>query len=147
MADAYANVGSIVRMHRTFPLHTGVRSVLVLPSGYTIHVLEDDPIPAGVYFMRPDFTGTHRHWVIECVLGSRIAVPAVINDQQVEVSPARSAVEVHSGNTLIHSDACLLPGLRTTLTGVADSKPALTRMRDELKRDEQVPPVHVLDIR
>ncbi len=131
----------IVVVARTVLLGSGVRSVWYLPDDTTVHAIEDDPIPPGTYFLRPDETGKYRHWVIECVLGTRVAVPA-----RGDRLP-RKHVEVHSGTLLEHTDACTCPGLRITANGVDDSPEALAHMRDALKRGEDDPPIWVLDIR
>ena len=138
--------GSVLRMHRTFAIDTGVRSVLALPGGATVHVLEDWPIAPGVYFMRPDFTGRHRHWVVEHRIGTREAMPSIVNDSGIELEPARHAIEWHGGNHLGASDGCMLPGMSTDVRGVVDSQGALALMRDVLRRDVPDPPVHVLHI-
>lgn len=140
-------VAGILTLCRTAQLQTGVRGVLYLPGGRSVHTLEDDPIPTGVYFMRPDLTGKHTHWVIERVPGSRVAVPAVIDDQGREVAPARTSVEWHPGTTLKHSLGCAMPGLGTAPHGLVDSGLALEAMREALHRDDPNPPAWVLEIR
>jgi hypothetical protein len=140
-------VAGILTLCRTAQLQTGVRGVLYLPGGRSVHTLEDDPIPPGVYFMRPDQTGRHTHFVVERVPGSRVAVPAVIDDQGREVAPARTSVEWHLGNSLRDSRGCAMPGLATTPHGLVDSGTAMEVMRAALHRDDPNPPAWVLEIR
>lgn len=142
-----ADVAGILRLCRTERLQTGVRGVLYLPAGRSVHTLEDDAIPPGAYFMRPDLTGKHTHWVIERVLGSRVAVPAVLADDGREVSPPRTSIEWHPGATLRDSRGCAMPGLATSAAGLVDSREALGLMRELLRRDHPKPPTWVLEIR
>lgn len=124
----------IVRLVRTLRKETGVRGVLYLPDGDSVHTLEDNPIESGTYFLSPDHSGKHRNWVIERILGSRIA-----NDDRVDV-------EVHAGNLLSDSDACILPGLGTSAAGVLSSKLAIQKMRKVLERDASSPKTWVFVI-
>lgn len=125
---------SMLHLVRTRPFQTGARGVLYLPDGSSVHTLEDLPIPAGTYFMRPDDTGRHRNWVIESIFGSQSA------------SEVRVDVEFHAGNGLVDSDACVLPGMETSLTGVLDSTRALNHMRFALDRDVPNPKTWILVI-
>lgn len=131
----------IIRAVRTILLDSGVRSVWYLPGGKSIHAIEDNPILPGTYFLRPDQTGRFRNWVIESMLGSRIATP-----EYGRLTPARTDVEVHVGNTLADTEGCTCPGLETSLDGVKHSRRAIKLMRDILRRDEKNPPVWILEI-
>lgn len=125
---------SIVHLVRTERFKTGVRGVLYLPDGLAVHTLEDTPIQAGTYFLRPDNTGRFKNWVVEEVLESR----AVGNN--------RWDVELHAGNTLEDTDACILPGLETSTVGVVRSRRAIEVMRLSLERDVPEPKTWVLVI-
>jgi len=132
---------SIVKMVRTHPLDSGVRSVIYLPNGESVHAIENDPIEPGAYFLRPDETGRFKNWVIECHLGSRIAIPRRSN-----LIDPRTDVEVHAGNTMSDTWGCTCPGLKTSSKGVVDSRAAIDKMRRVLERDHEDPPVWVLEI-
>lgn len=131
----------VVRVVRTEPLESGVRSVWYLPDGSSVHAIEDDPIEPGAYFLRPDDTGRFRNWVIERVLNTREAVP-----QRGEHLPARVDVEVHIGNVLDDTEACTCPGMTTWDRGVHSSRIAINHMRKVLQRDVPDPPVWFLHI-
>lgn len=124
----------IVPLIRTQRFETGVRGVLYLPWGDSVHTLEDDPIEAGTYFLRPDDTGRFKNWVIETILESRFA------------GNARWDVEMHAGNTLKDSAACILPGLETSTVGVRHSRLAIDKMRSALERDTPQPKTWVMEI-
>ena len=62
---------SILQLVRTQKFLTGARGVFYLPDGSSVHTLEDKPIEAGTYFLRPDDTGRFRNWVIEKFQDSR----------------------------------------------------------------------------
>lgn len=125
---------SILQLVRTQPFRTGVRGVLYLPNGSSVHTLEDKPIAPGVYFLNPDETGKHKNWVIEKELGSRSA------------GNGRVDVEVHAGNTLRDSDACTLYGLETTKHGIAHSRDAIKLAREHLDRNDDDPRIWILQI-
>ena len=123
----------ILKLVRTMKFGTGARGVFYLPDGSSVHTLENDPIPAGTYFMRPDITGKHKHWVIESELESRTAA-------------GRTNVEIHAGNRLRDSEACILPGVRTVALGVSLSVAALNKMREDLRRNTENSPTWILEI-
>lgn len=125
---------SIVHLVRTMRFETGVRGVFYLPNGSSVHTLEDCPIEAGTYFLRPDNNGRFTNWVVEAVLGSRSA------------GNKRYDVEVHAGNTLEDTDACVVPGLETSKTGVVHSRLAIRKMRTALERDIPNPKTWILVI-
>lgn len=131
----------IIRAVRTTLLDSGVRSVWYLPGGRSVHAIEDSPILPGTYFLRPDMTGRFQNWVIESILGSRIATL-----EYGPLTPARTNVEVHVGNTLADTEGCTCPGMETSANGVTSSRAALTLMRKLLNRDTKNPPVWVLEI-
>lgn len=135
----------ILHVVRTLPVfdfdgRTGMRSVWYLPDGAAIHAIERDPIPLGTYFLRPDKTGKHRNWVIECVLATRVAVEARPG------SVERTEVEVHAGNTLKDTDACVIPGLGVGPNSVRNSRSAIETMRRSLFRDVIAPLTWILQI-
>lgn len=131
----------VIQVIRTIVLEPGgVRSVWYLPDGSAVHAIEDDPIAPGVYFLRPDDTGRFRNWVIEDELNTGRA------GRNSNSRGHRWYVEVHLGNTLTDTDACVCPGLHVNQEGVADSRGALDHMREVLERDTEDPPTWVLNI-
>ena len=126
-------LGGITRLIRTVPLGTGVRGIWYLPDSQVVHTLEDEPIPSGVYFLSPDDTGRFKNWVIEEEPGTRR-----IGD--------RTSCEVHPGNDLSASEGCVLPGMRTTWDGVAQSREALSLLRRALGRDRPDAPTWVIEV-
>lgn len=125
---------------RTERYGTGVRGRWVLPDGSWLHSLEDRPIPAGKYLLTPDDTGRHRNWVIELAKGSRCAVPAVLDCFGHVDQAARTAVEIHAGNTLEDTRGCVLLGMTRTVDGIWQSEPAIEHAREVLRRDDRKPP-------
>lgn len=132
---------SILYLVRTRRFQTGARGVLYLPDGSSVHTLEDKPIEAGAYFLRPDNTGRFKHWVIESVLEGRVA-----GGDWSKPHGKRYDVEVHAGNRIEESDACILPGLETSNVGVVHSRRAITQMRTALERDVANPKTWILVI-
>lgn len=131
----------IIRVVRTIPLEGGTRSIWYLPGGRSVHAIENRPLPPGVYFLTPDETGKFRNWVIECEIGTRTAVVG-----RGSVAAPRRHVEVHKGNSMKDTVGCTCPGTETTFTGVANSRKALSLMRELLLRDDKNPPTWVLHI-
>ncbi len=124
----------IVTIIRTLRYKTGVRGVGYLPDGSSVHTLEDNPIPAGAYFLRPDDTGKHRNWVIESTLNTR------------RIACGRKDVEIHAGNILADSAGCILPGMGTLATGIRTSRSAVLQMALALDRNIENPPTWFLNI-
>lgn len=127
-----------LRLIRTVPHYSGVRGILYLPDGSSVHTLEDKPISPGAYFLNPDNTGKHRNWVVETILGSRSVIGGRVN------------IEIHAGNFLRDSEGCILVGELTSSDGIVRSRDALRRMRAILDRDSvsgEDPRVWMLDIR
>jgi len=132
----------IIQVVRTIALEpSGVRSVWYLPDGSSVHAIEDNPIAPGVYFLRPDETGKFRNWVIEDEDGTRRG------GRNPHTGAHRWDVEVHVGNKLENTDGCTCPGLFATADGVGYSRKALRHMRQVLQRDDEDPPIWVLNIR
>lgn len=125
---------TIVRLVRTERFRSGVRGVLYLPDGSSLHTLEDKPIAPGSYFLRPDETGRFRNWVIEDVLESRSA------------GYNRTDIEMHVGTILADTAGCPLLGCRTTAIGIGGSRNAIKIARVVLERDDKNPPIWVLNI-
>ena len=125
---------TIVRLVRTERFRSGVRGVLYLPDGSSLHTLEDASIAPGSYFLNPDETGRFRHWVIEDALGNRSAGHDRIN------------VEIHAGNILADTAGCILLGCATKPTGIGDSRIAIDIARAILERDYENPPIWILNI-
>lgn len=125
---------TIVRLVRTERFRSGVRGIMYLPDGSSLHTLEDNPIPSGSYFLNPDETGRFRNWVIEDALGSRSA------------SYDRMNVEIHVGTVLADTAGCPLLGCRTTAIGIRDSRDAIKIARGALERDDENPPIWILNI-
>ena len=125
---------TIVRLVRTERFQSGVRGVLYLPNGASLHTLEDNPIPPGSYFLNPDETGKFRNWVIERTLGSRVA------------SDRRRHVEIHRGNTLEDTEGCILLGCDTSEIGILKSRDALHIARRHLDRDIEDVRIWILNI-
>lgn len=125
---------TIVRLVRTERFRSGVRGVLYIPDGGSLHTLEDVSIAPGSYFMNPDETGRFRHWVIEDSLGSR------------SIRHDRTNVEIHTGNVLSDTAGCVLLGRTTTAIGIGDSRDAIQIARAALERDDENPPIWVLNI-
>ena len=125
---------TIVRLVRTQRFRYGVRGVFYLPDGRSLHTLEATLIEQGSYFLNPDETGRFRNWVIESVLGSRSA------------GYDRKDIEIHAGNTLVDTAGCILLGLETTATGIAGSRDAIKIARTVLERNDENPPIWVLNI-
>ena len=97
----------------------------------------DKPIPTGVYRMRRDHTGEHRHWVI---LGGELGLAG--SGKRIQQA------EFHVGNfPTIDSDACILPGTAIrwleheasgeTHLAVANSGKALRRMHRVLDHTDE----------
>lgn len=144
-------VAGMIDLVRTKPFRTGSFGVLYLPNGRSVHTLEDLPIPLGVYFLRPDDTGRFRHYVVETLIGSRVAVPPLLDDRGNVLRSQRDAVEMHPGpaegvTTLLHTDGCMCPGMETTAVGVTDGAIAMGIVRESLGRDRPDPPSWVLRI-
>jgi len=134
-ADTRYRIGeTIVRLVRTERFHSGVRGVLYLPDGSSLHTLEVARIFSGSYFLNPDETGRIQNWVIEDVLGGR------------SVGHDRTDVEIHAGNVLADSAGCILLGLTTTANGIGKSRAAIHIARVALERDAEIPPIWVLNI-
>ena len=124
----------IVRLVRTERFRSGVRGVLYLPGGTSLHTLEDVSIAPGSYFLNPDETGRFRNWVIEDVLENR------------SVGHNRMNVEIHAGNVLADTAGCILLGCATTANGIGNSGVAIDIAREVLERDDEDPPIWVLNI-
>jgi len=124
----------IVRLVRTQRFRSGVRGVLYLPDGSSLHTLEDVSIAPGSYFLNPDETGKYKNWVIEDALGGRSA------------SHDRTNVEIHIGNTLADTAGCVLLGCATTAIGIGSSGDAVRIARTVLERNSENPPIWVLNI-
>ena len=123
----------IVRIVRTERFRSGVRGVLYLPNGSSLHTLEDARIPPGSYFLNPDKAGRFRNWVIEDTLGNGSV-------------GTRMSIEIHAGNILADTAGCILLGCATTTIGIGSSRDAIAIARDALERDDEDPPIWVLNI-
>lgn len=124
----------IVRLVRTERFQSGVRGVLYLPTGISLHTLESHSIAPGSYFLNPDDTGRFRNWIIENDLGTRSA------------SHDRKDVEIHEGNALYDTAGCILLGCGTTKHGIGRSRDAIDMARAALERNDEDPPIWVLNI-
>ena len=134
-ASTHHRIGErIVRLVRTARFRSGVRGVLCLPDGSSLHTLEDAQIPPGSYFLNPDETGRIRNWVIEDVLGTRSA------------GHDRMNVEIHVGNVLADTAGCILLGCATSAIGIEGSRDAIKIARTVLERNDEIPPIWVLNI-
>lgn len=47
--------------------------------------------------------------------------------------PGFTGIRIHSGNTSAHTEGCILVGLDRLANGVGTSRPALRRLRDDMK--------------
>lgn len=131
----------IIKAVRTIPLGTGVRSVWYLPDGSALHVIEDDPIEPGTYFMRPDDTGKDKIWVVEEKLYTDRATPS-----RGSGAPMRFNIKIHVGNTMRETQGGMCPGLATIPEGVSNSAAAIDFLCGLLDRDHADPPIWVLQI-
>lgn len=145
-------VAGMLDLVRTMSFRTGARGVLYLPNGRSVHTLEDNAIPAGTYFVRPDDTGTFRHFVVEALIGSRVAVPPLVDEVGQALTDPRIDIEWHPGpatgvTTLRHTAGCMCPGVETAAAGVTDGGRAMAIIREALGRDLPDPPSWVVRIR
>jgi hypothetical protein len=77
-------------------------------------------IPEGTYGIKRDVSGQHKGFELTNV-------------------PSRSQIEVHVGNTIMHTEGCLLVGLGLGYVNgrwaVANSRAAIVDLRNALKKD------------